>query len=132
MEECLLANSITAIVAEMKGLYNMLEEATEELITLNKRLCELAAHPLIHYEVGMDEGQRQDDTEDGRDGEEARGGDAEEAQEGRNDGSGSSGVQAVLPGKGEAEEGTEEGETGRDGAEEPDITEVVATDGKGS
>ena len=107
-EECLLANSIVAIPAKLDHLYNMLEELTEGLITINGNIADM----LIRLEANYSEGEAADDTEDGRAGEAVDQGARPDTQEGGNVGVEEGADDRSVQGEGEIEGRTEESPTG--------------------
>lgn len=121
MEECLLANSIVAIPSELKGIYNMLEELTEETIAVHANMVDI----LTRLEVSADESDRQEHREIRRVGEEADEGTREDAQERRNDREREGAEDSGIRRKGAAEEGDQEGDAGQGSEEEPPAPEVL-------
>lgn len=108
-EECLLANSIVAIPAKLDNLYNMLEELTEGLLTIQKEFAE----QLIRLSPNMKEAkqvERQGANTTAEEGtRKATGkGTRAKAKKGGDDGIRDGGVQEGVPPAGIPEGGSEE------------------------
>ena len=111
MEECLLANSVISIAKDATLIAEHLQGIETELLSIKGKLRELA-NPIIHYEVGIDEGEGKDYSAIRRAGEAVNEGTRTNETEGGNDGVGEGAEDSSLQEEGVPEERSQKSPTG--------------------